>query len=219
MRAILKPLLAMTAGDLMNPDVVRLPEKMALRDAARLLLRNRISGAPVVDVRGECVGVFSAIDFLRLSTWRAATLPPDASPTLPITCPFQAAHRAPEGKEVVLCMLPPGVCPLQVKQEEPGGSEISVCGQPDCVLVDWQMVDVEKLPTDAVCRFMTKDPVMAHPDTSIRALARMMIDAHIHRVIVVDHGRKPIGVVSTTDLLAALAYAAGDDELVGSGAD
>jgi CBS domain-containing protein len=53
---------------------------------------------------------------------------------------------------------------------------------------------------------MTPDPVTAQPATSIRVLARMMIDAHIHRIIVVDEGRRPIGVVSSTDVLAALAY-------------
>jgi len=68
------------------------------------------------------------------------------------------------------------------------------------------MVDVEKLPTDEVRQFMTPDPVTAQAATSIRDLARMMIDAHIHRVIVVDEGRRPIGVVSSTDLLAVLAY-------------
>jgi len=81
-----------------------------------------------------------------------------------------------------------------------------VCSQPNCVLVDWQVVDVEKLPTDEVRRFMTPDPVTVHPAASIRVLARMMIDAHIHRVIVVDEERRPIGVVSSTDLLASLAY-------------
>ena len=38
----------------------------------------------------------------------------------------------------------------------------------------------------------------------------MMIDAHIHRVIVVDEDRIPVGVVSSTDILAALAYAEGE---------
>jgi CBS-domain-containing membrane protein len=35
----------------------------------------------------------------------------------------------------------------------------------------------------------------------------MMIDAHIHRVIVLDEERKPVGIVSSTDLMAALASA------------
>jgi len=193
----------------MKPDVIRLPEDMPLRDAARLLLRNQIGGAPVVDAQGKCVGVFSAIDFLRLSEMRADVTRP-TGPPLPITCSFQTKRRTSDGKEVMLCTLPPGVCPIQVKQEEPGGETLIVCSQPHCVLVDWQVVEVEKLPTDEVRRFMTPDPVTARPATCIRVLARMMIDAHIHRIIVVDEERKPIGVVSSTDVLAALAYS--DDE-------
>jgi CBS domain-containing protein len=34
-----------------------------------------------------------------------------------------------------------------------------------------------------------------------------MLDADIHRVIVADDQRRPVGVVSSTDLVAALAYA------------
>jgi CBS domain-containing protein len=75
------------------------------------------------------------------------------------------------------------------------------------VLADWQVVDAEALPADEVRQYMTADPVAAAPDTPVRALARMMLDAHVHRVIVVDGGRRPVGVVSTTDVLAALAYA------------
>ena len=39
-------------------------------------------------------------------------------------------------------------------------------------------------------------------------LARMMLDAHIHRVIVVDRNGKPIGLVSSTDILAVVAHTA-----------
>jgi CBS domain-containing protein len=205
MRPINKPLDDLTAGDLMNPDVLRLPEEMSLRDAARLLLQNQIGGAPVVDAEGACVGVFSSIDFLRLSEMRIDATRP-TSPPLPITCLFQRKHSTSDGKQVTLCTLPPGVCPVQVKQEEPDGEKLIVCGKPHCALVGWQMVGVENLPTDAVRQFMTPDPVTAPHTTSIRVLARMMIDAHIHRVIVVDAERKPTGVVSSTDLLAALAY-------------
>lgn len=209
MRADPKPLLALTAGDLMNAAVVRLPETMPLRDAARLLLENQIGGAPVVNAGGQCVGVFSAIDFLRLSELRADPTRP-AAPPLPITCSFQRKFRTHDGKEVTLCTLPPGMCPIQVEQPEPGGEMLNVCRQPNCVLMDWQMVDVEKLPTDEVRRFMTPDPITALPSTAIRTLARMMIDAHIHRIIVTDQGRRPIGVVSSTDVLAALAHSGGD---------
>jgi CBS domain-containing protein len=201
--------LALTADDLMTRDVVRLSEEMPLRDAARLLLRNQIGGAPVVDAQGRCVGVLSTTDFLRLSERRADVTRP-TGPPLPVTCAFQAKHMTAEGKEVTLCTLPPGVCPIQAKQEGPGGQTLIVCSQPHCVLVDWQVVDVEQLPTHEVRRFMTPDPVTARPATAIRALARMMIDAHIHRVIVVDEQRRPIGVVTSTDLLAAMAASDGE---------
>jgi CBS-domain-containing membrane protein len=72
------------------------------------------------------------------------------------------------------------------------------------------VVEVEKLPTDQVRGFMTANPVTTQPATSIRVLARMMIDAHIHRIIVVDEKRRPIGIVSSTDVLAALAYTDGE---------
>jgi predicted transcriptional regulator len=45
------------------------------------------------------------------------------------------------------------------------------------------------------------------PEVSISALTRTMIDAHVHRAIVVDDENKPIGVVSSTDVWAAIAYA------------
>jgi CBS domain-containing protein len=53
---------------------------------------------------------------------------------------------------------------------------------------------------------MTPDPETVRPTTLIRSLARIMIDAHIHRVIVVDEEYRPIGIVTSTDVLAALAY-------------
>ena len=205
MRTTTKRLLELTADDLMITDVVRLTDEMPLREAARLLLQKQIGGAPVVDAQGKCVGVLSATDFLRLAVKRADITKP-LSPQLPITCPFQLKHRILDGNEVILCTLPPGVCPIQVKQKGPEGGEMIVCSQPHCVLTDWQVVDVEKLPTDQVRHYMTADPVTVGADTPIRVLARLMIDAHIHRTIVVDKGQRPIGVVSSTDVLAAVAY-------------
>ena len=194
----------LTANDLMAEDIVLLPEDMPLRQAARLFLRNQIGGAPVVDSQGRCVGVLSSIDFLRMAERRADVTNP-AGPPLPITCSFQVKHRTADGRDVILCNLASGVCPIQVKQTGPEGEELLVCSQPHCVLVDWQVVELEKLPNDEVRQFMTADPVTVAPATSIRTLARMMIDAHIHRVIVVDEERQPIGIVSSTDLLAVLA--------------
>lgn len=198
------PLAELTANDLMAGDLVLLPEDMPLRQAARLLLKNQIGGAPVVDAKGRCVGVLSSIDFLRMAERREQVASPTA-PSLPLTCSFQTNYRTSDGRDIVLCDLAPGVCSIQVKETGPGGEPLLVCSQPHCVLVDWQIVELEKLPNDEVRQFMTPDPVTVSPTTPIHALARMMIDAHFHRVIVVDEERRPLGVVSSTDLLTALA--------------
>jgi CBS domain-containing protein len=155
----MKPLLQRTADDLMSREVTVLPEHMSLRAAAHLLSQAQISGAPVVDEQGRCIGVISATDFVQ---W--AQKP-------------QAAASRPDSD------------------------------RPPCICSEWQVVDWEDLPTEEVREYMTSDPVLVTPGTPIDRLAQIMIDAHIHRVIVVNRERRPIGIVSSTDILAAVARA------------
>jgi CBS domain-containing protein len=204
MMATTKNLMALTADDLMSRNVVCLRDNMPLREAARQMMQNQISGAPVVSADGQCVGVLSALDFLRYCEHRPGAAAAVEHETL--SCAFQAKQTDWHGQEVTRCTLPLGVCPIQVKESGPRGETQIVCSQPHSVLVDWQVVDLENLPLEGVHEFMTPDPVTAGPHTSIRKLARMMIDAHIHRIIVVDEDGSPIGLVSSTDLLAALAF-------------
>lgn len=65
----------------------------------------------------------------------------------------------------------------------------------------------EITPTHEVNTLMSVDPVTVPPTKPVKDLARMMIDGHIHRVIVVDEQKRPIGVVSSTDILAVIASA------------
>lgn len=128
-------LFSMKACEMQSSPVVTIPQTMSMREAGLLLSRTGISGAPVVDDEGRCVGVLSATDFLP----------------------------APE------------------------------CGAAD--------------PAADVRCCLTADPVMVGPAVRLRDLARMMIDAHIHRIIVVDADRRPTGMVTSTDILAVLAFA------------
>jgi CBS-domain-containing membrane protein len=75
---------------------------------------------------------------------------------------------------------------------------------------EWSLGRGSMLPEDAVRFHMTADPVTAEPETPLGELARRMLDTHIHRIIVVDAENHPIGVVSSTDVLAAVAYAEKD---------
>ena len=59
-----KDFLSLTAADVMSRNVIFLPGEMSLQGAARLLARAQVSGAPVVDSNGRCIGVMSTTDFL-----------------------------------------------------------------------------------------------------------------------------------------------------------
>ena len=52
------------AGDIMVTKLITLSPEMKLREAAKLLLKSRISGAPVVDEEGDLIGVFSEKDVM-----------------------------------------------------------------------------------------------------------------------------------------------------------
>jgi CBS domain-containing protein len=158
MIATTKSLFNLTAEDLMSRDVFMLPQHMSLRAAARMMNQARISGAPVVDDDGRCVGILSTTDLMR---WME-------------------------------------------KGGEAGKRYSNAAG---CMCTDWQVFDVEVLPQDEVLRHMTTDVVSAKPETAITELARAMIDAHIHRILITDNHNRPAGIVASTDILSAVAYA------------
>jgi CBS domain-containing protein len=64
------------ARDIMNPDVVTVTATMDLREAAKVFVEERISGAPVVDELGNLLGVISQSDLVEyeLATERELTV-------------------------------------------------------------------------------------------------------------------------------------------------
>ena len=158
MRNTNKPLLNLTARDLMSTDVESIPQWMSLPVAARMLGRAHISGAPVIDRDGHCLGVISTTDFMTWAESGECAVKPESHD--------QSAHSA------------------------------------------WQMFEAEDLPVNLVRRHMTANPVIVPPDMPIGELVQKMVDVHIHRVIVVDEDNKPLGIITSTDILAAVANTA-----------
>src|SRR5947209_5474193 len=153
-----RPLLALCAADIMSHHVVMIPREMSLQGAARMLARAGVTGAPVVDAGGRCIGVVSATDFMN---W------------------VKEDHR----------------------KDAPRDST-------ECLCKAWQIPEGSLTTNGCVESYMTKDPVLVTPNVKIGDLARMMMDAHIHRLIVVERvSGRPIGVVSSMDILAAVARA------------
>lgn len=157
-----RSLLALSAADIMSHNVVMVPREMSLQGAARMLARAEVTGAPIVDSDGRCIGVLSATDFMH---W--------------------------------------------AEKDRMNGHL-----KKDAMCSAWQIPEGAVESHHRVEDYMTKNPVLVAARTTIGDLARMMMDAHIHRVIVVDMvSERPIGIVSSMDILAAVARAAQADEL------
>jgi CBS domain-containing protein len=67
----------------------------------------------------------------------------------------------------------------------------------------------EVIPEPLVCvqDFMTEDPLMVGPEVSVAAVARLMFEKHIHRVIVADDEKFPLGIITSMDLLGVFPQA------------
>jgi CBS domain-containing protein len=189
----------LTAGDVMNAPVEVIAQDMPLRQAARVLARSRTNCVPVVDARGRCVGVVSAGDRHR---WPQVDRPDARDPPAP-RCPYQVKGRLLTGEEAVICTLAEGGCPLQAVRPLTGGRHAAVCLWPDGVFTDWQP---EAGPTPQTASdYMTADVVTVPPQMPLPELVRTLLGAPNQRAIVADGDGRPLGVVTTTDVLAAMA--------------
>jgi CBS domain-containing protein len=153
-RTAARPFLDLTAADLRTTPVMTIPQNTTLREAAHLLTHERISGAPVVDANGRCIGVLSSSDFV---TWAG---------------------------------------------KDGGGKAVHF-------LAPWgEMIDIDESADNEIRHYMTAQPVTVALTAPIGELAQKMVDAHIHRVLVVEDESRPQGIVTSTDILAAVARAA-----------
>jgi len=64
MATALDRLRSLRVADVMNRQVVPVQAQQTMSEAAELFVSRRISGAPVVDEMGRCVGILSAADFV-----------------------------------------------------------------------------------------------------------------------------------------------------------
>jgi predicted transcriptional regulator len=191
MNAIRQPIYNLTVEDVMHRHMVVVPQQMLVREAARLLHRAAASEAPVVDERGRCVGILTPASVLR---WIEAGCPEVVvGPAL--HCPYQIGGRLLTGREAVICILADGSCPFQELHPPLGGGHTAICTRKG----------TEPPPSCAVPPYMKTEIVTVRPHTSLPQLVRQIIDTGTDRVIVLDESDRPIGVVSATEVLSAVA--------------
>jgi CBS domain-containing protein len=150
MNGPLKRLWELRVEDAMSTDIVTIAAHSTMSEAARRLLQAQVSGAPVVDEQGRCVGVLSGGDFVKRDAQRS------------------------EGPEAALEFDP--VQGYQVQSEA----------------------------NDLVCNQMSVAVQTIDPHLPLLEAARYMCLQHVHRLIAVDDSHRPIGVVSSLDLSAAV---------------
>jgi CBS domain-containing protein len=61
------------------------------------------------------------------------------------------------------------------------------------ISANWERIRVRHL--------MTTPAVTVHVGTTVSRAADLMVDRHIHRLVVVDDEDRPIGILSSLDLL------------------
>jgi CBS domain-containing protein len=187
----------------MTQGVITIPESMPLANAALRLARHHISAAPVVDADGRYVGVLRAIDYVH---WAEEGAPAQPAPTT--ICPFRVEGRLLTGENAVICTLGHGGCPWQTVRPLTGGRHGEVCVRPPSEPGPFDRVP-DNLPISAVKRYMHPEVVTASPQTPLAELARRMLAAHVPQIVIIDERETPVGIVSVTDMLGAIASVAG----------
>ena len=148
MNSAVERLICLRVKEVMHSEVLTLDESASMAAAAKQLSAMDVSGAPVVDAHGRCVGVLSATDFI-------------------------------------------------LKDADAFRREVVVHDDPDAPY------QIETLNDQLVGAHMTPFVQTVSGETPILQAGRMMCREHIHRLIVVDEEQRPIGVVSSLDLVAA----------------
>jgi CBS domain-containing protein len=166
----------------MQRDVVAVAPDLTLRELVELFAEQEVSGAPVIS-GGKVVGVVSTTDIYDLRE--------DVDGLAP------RARGTPDDGEA-------------------GGRRSSEPLGP--FADDWELLDVDAqawlratrdenwdiLDAYTVAEIMTRDVVSLPSNTTVKKAARYMLEAGIHRVLVVDGGVLQ-GIVTTTDIMRAVA--------------
>lgn len=150
-----------TAADLMNPEILSVPEDMSIRELARFLVDHEITGAPVEGEDGKLVGVVSVVDIASVASDDGRMRGDRSSPDFYVT------------------------------------------GWEDKVAIE--EIQNFRIENDElkVGEIMTPEVYSVSEDARVSEVASTMLRGHLHRLLV-TRDDKPVGIVSTSDLLGLL---------------
>lgn len=189
----------MTARDLMTSPVEMIDSDTPACDAAERMRRDSIRRLLVVD--GEkAIGVISVSDFLAelaAKTKVKRELVSDVMSDAYLVCrgktPVTAAARA---------MVDSGWRSVVVADAH--GKPLGVFSGLDLLCYS----DSKQIPDSVLVTDVMHAPLLIEMDATLQEAARLMIDNHHHRVLVIDPAHEdslPLGVISSFDIVSEMA--------------
>lgn len=176
-----------TVADIMTTDVTTLHPRSTLREMVDVLGAEEISGAPVV-LDGEVVGVVSVTDLLEFEVgFPGAPAEPGVESEW---SELDSQEMWSEGEESPSSYF---VDPWPLG----AGDVADRIGEPETP-------EGDELADHVVAEVMTRTVVAVPPETELREAARVMVEADVQRILVMD-GTALEGIVTQTDIVAAAA--------------
>ena len=178
----------LTVRDLMTQELHTVTPTTTLREAAEAMSEEHVSGLPVVE-DGEAVGVITATDILSFAA--------DAPGVEIDRLRSSGLDQVPEGEQWEAGGARPSDSFYTQRWEE----ETFSFGEmvPDTERPEWNVLEEHQ-----VAEVMTRSLHTVSADDGVREAARAMLDARVHRLLVVEDGAL-LGVISTTDVMEAVA--------------
>lgn len=170
----------MRVNRIMTPKVKTIRSDATLQELAEFFIEEGVSGAPVED-SGSVIGVVSSTDLVDFGIERG---------NVPLYHPLPAAEPVPSEALAQMVETPDRFF-TELGGRPTGGSEAG----------DREWNPLEQHTVDEI---VTRELLSVPPDAPIAQAARAMVDADVHRVLVME-GDEVIGLVTTMDVVRAVA--------------
>lgn len=177
-----------TAADLMNPEVLTVQDDWTVAELARFLLANEITGAPVESSQdGGLVGVVSLRDLVACMVGEEDEDYPDYDDQS-----WTEGDEALNGDDD------------EEDDDDEEEDDDELYSLEELSLEDVDLDDDSDLGPLLVEDVMTPEVYAVGEDASVTEVAGLMLQHHLHRVMVLDEAGEAVGIISTSDLLGLL---------------
>lgn len=178
----------MTAiSEIMTADVATVEPDMSLREALDLLRAEEVTGAPVVQ-NGEVIGVLSITDIVEFEATNPGV--PRERTDQTEWGEFESPEMWEEGAESPATYF--------VDFWSNAGAEVTERFD-ETESPEWDVLEEH-----VVGEVMTRQVVALPPDADLRDAARLMLEADVHRILVIEDGELH-GILTTTDVVRVVA--------------